>query len=259
MFVVTGAAGSIVSAIIADLAAASGGTFYLLDKVPQPDPENPDIQRFVNDKERLKRDLFERIKARGERATPAMVERELATLERAHAALGALQAVRAAGGVARYYSVDLTDADAIAGAIAEVRENSGHIDALIHAAGFEISRFLPDKQPREFDLVFDVKCDGWFNLLHAIGSMPLGATVAFSSIAGRLRQRRPDGLQRRQRLALQVHLELSDDATRDARHCDRLDGVGRYRHGHPRLDPEDDGNGWHRHASSGRRNSHRAT
>ena len=31
VFVITGAAGSIVSAITADLAAASGGTFYLLD------------------------------------------------------------------------------------------------------------------------------------------------------------------------------------------------------------------------------------
>ena len=30
-----------------------------------------------------------------------------------------------------------------------------------------------------------MKSDGWFNLLHAIGDMPLGATVAFSSVAGR--------------------------------------------------------------------------
>ena len=34
VFVVTGAAGSIVSAITADLAEASGGTFHLLDLVP---------------------------------------------------------------------------------------------------------------------------------------------------------------------------------------------------------------------------------
>jgi hypothetical protein len=51
VFVVTGAAGSIVSAITADLAAASGGTFYLLDLVPKPDPDNPDLKRFVTDKE----------------------------------------------------------------------------------------------------------------------------------------------------------------------------------------------------------------
>jgi hypothetical protein len=44
---------------------------------------------------------------------------------------------------------------------------------------------LPDKDPKEFDLVFDVKADGFFNLLHSVGDMPLGATVVFSSVAGR--------------------------------------------------------------------------
>ncbi len=185
VFVVTGAAGSIVSAITADLAIASGGTFYLLDLVPEPDPENPDLKRFVTDKDGLKRDLFARIQARGERATPALVEKELAGLERAQAANSAIAAVRAAGGTAHYFSVNLTDADAVTKIIQQVRERSGRIDVLLHAAGTERSHFLPDKDAREFDLVFDVKSDGWFNLLHAIGDMPLGATVAFSSIAGR--------------------------------------------------------------------------
>ena len=93
--------------------------------------------------------------------------------------------MRAAGGIAHYFSVNLTDANAVAKIIDRVRERSGHIDVLLHAAGMERSHLLPDKDPREFDLVFDVKSDGWFNLLHAIGDMPLGATVAFSSIAGR--------------------------------------------------------------------------
>jgi NAD(P)-dependent dehydrogenase (short-subunit alcohol dehydrogenase family) len=185
VFVITGAAGSIVSAITTDLAAASGGTFYLLDLVPEPDPNNPDLQRFLNDKEGLKRDLFARIQARGERATPALVEKELAALERAQAAQTAIDAVRAAGGTAHYFSVNLTDADAVAKVIDQVREHSGRIDVLLHAAGMERSHFMPDKDPREFDLVFDVKSDGFFNLLRAIGDMPLGATVAFSSIAGR--------------------------------------------------------------------------
>ncbi len=185
VFLITGAAGSIVSAITADLAAASGGTFYLLDLVPEPDPDNPDLKRFVSDKEGLKRDLFARIQARGERATPALVEKELAALERAQAAQSAIDAVRTAGGTAYYFSVNLTDTDAVARVINQVRERSGRIDVLLHAAGIERSHFLPDKDPHEFDLVFDVKCDGWFNLLRAIGDMSLGATVAFSSIAGR--------------------------------------------------------------------------
>jgi len=185
VFLITGAAGSIVSAITADLAAASGGTFYLLDLVPQPEPDNPDLKRFITDKENLKRDLFARIQTRGDRATPALVEKELANLERAHAAQTAIDAVRAAGGKPYYFSVNLTDADAVARVIDQVRQRSGRIDVLLHAAGIERSHSLPDKDPREFDLVFDVKSDGFFNLLHAIGEMPLGATVAFSSIAGR--------------------------------------------------------------------------
>lgn len=185
VFVVTGAAGSIVSAITADLAAASGGTFYLLDLVPEPDSANPDLKRFVSDKEGLKQDLFARLKASGKRATPALVEKELVALERAHAAWSAISAVRAAGGTAHYFSVNLTDAESVAGVIQQVRERSGRIDVLLHAAGIERSHFLPDKDQREFDLVFDVKSHGWFHLLRAIGDMPLGATVAFSSIAGR--------------------------------------------------------------------------
>ena len=185
VFLITGAAGSIVSAITADLAAASGGTFYLLDLVPEPDPNNPDLKRFASDKEGLKRDLFARIQSRGERATPALVEKELAALERAQAAQNAIDAVRAAGGTPYYFSANLSDSDAVANIINQVGERNGRIDVLLHAAGLDRSRALSEKEPREFDLVFDVKSDGFFNLLHAIGDMPLGATVAFSSIAGR--------------------------------------------------------------------------
>ena len=153
--------------------------------MPKPDPDNPDLKRFVNDRESLKRDLFARIQTRGERATPALVEKELASLERAQAAQSAIDAVNAAGGTPHYFSVNLADAEAVAKVIGQVREHSGRIDVLLHAAGIERSHSLPDKDSREFDLVFDVKSDGFFNLLHAIGEMPLGATVVFSSIAGR--------------------------------------------------------------------------
>ncbi|HYK91056.1 MAG TPA: SDR family NAD(P)-dependent oxidoreductase, partial [Acidobacteriota bacterium] len=185
VFLITGAAGSIVSAITADLAAASGGTFYLLDLAPAPDPANSDLQRFAADKENLKHDIFERLKQRGERVTPVMVEKEMAILERTHAALSAINAVKNAGGTAHYYSVNMLDREAVGRIMKEVAARSRRIDVLLHAAGLEISHLLPDKKPSEFDLVFDVKSDGWFNLISNLGEMPLGAAVVFSSIAGR--------------------------------------------------------------------------
>ncbi|MDM7995676.1 MAG: SDR family NAD(P)-dependent oxidoreductase [Acidobacteriota bacterium] len=185
VFVVTGAAGSIVSAITSDLAAASGGTFYLLDLTPEPDPNNTDIARLDSDREGLKRDIFERLKLRGERATPVMVDKEIAALERSQAALAAIQAVRRCGGTAQYHSVDLMDNASVTRVMSEIAERHGRVDVLIHAAGLEISRTIPDKKPAEFDLVFDVKSDGWFNLISGIGSKPIGAAVVFSSVAGR--------------------------------------------------------------------------
>ena len=185
VFVVTGAAGSIVSAIVADLAAASGGTFHLLDLSPEPDPADVDLVQFATDRDAFKATISERLKAGGQRPTPVLVERELSRYERLQSALTAIQAVRAAGGEAHYHSLDLTDAEAVAGVVRDISELHGRIDVLLHAAGIEISRGIADKDRREYDLVFDVKSDGWFNLLHAAGDLPIGATVAFSSVAAR--------------------------------------------------------------------------
>ncbi len=185
VFVVTGAAGSIVSAITADLAAASGGVFHLLDLTPSPDPSDPDLAAFRADRDALKATIAARLKDAGDRPTPVAIDRELARYERLNAALTAVQAVQAAGGTAHYHSVDLTNAGAVAAVMAEVAEISGRIDVLLHAAGLEISRNLPEKQPGEYDLVFDVKANGWFNVFSAAAAMPIGATVVFSSVAGR--------------------------------------------------------------------------
>src|SRR5581483_9520871 len=81
--------------------------------------------------------------------------------------------------------VDLTNADAVAKVVDQIRQRSGRIDILLHAAGMERSHLLRDKDPKEFNLIFDVKADGFLHLLHAIGDMRLGAAIVFSSIAGR--------------------------------------------------------------------------
>ncbi len=185
IFVVTGAAGGITSAIIADLAAASGGTFYLLDIVPQPDQHSPYIELFRKDKDALKQKLIEEARNDGQHPTPVQIEKRIQSVEREEAALRAIEAAQSAGGKAFYRSVDLMDGLAVKAAFDEIRQSYGRIDVLVHAAGLEISRNLPDKDAQQFDLVFGVKADGFFNLLKAAQGMSIGATVAFSSVAGR--------------------------------------------------------------------------
>jgi NAD(P)-dependent dehydrogenase (short-subunit alcohol dehydrogenase family) len=185
VFVVTGAAGGITSAIVGDLAAASGGIFYLLDLTPEPEAGDPNIALFRTDKEELKRKLIEELKAAGERPTPVLIDRRILAIERAEAALRAIETVQAAGGTAHYHSVNLLDGLALSAVIEDVRARYGRIDVLLHAGGIEISKPLDAKDPKEFDLVFDIKADGFFSLLKAAQGLPIGATVAFSSVAGR--------------------------------------------------------------------------
>ena len=243
VFVVTGAAGSIVSAITADLAAASGGTFHLLDLTPTPDPGDPDLQAFRLDRDALKSTIAARIKADGGKPTPVAIERELARYERLDAALTAIESVEAAGGTVHYHSVDLTDADRVAAVFASVREHSDHIDVLLHAAGLEISRNLPEKEPREYDLVFDVKSDGWFNVFHAARQLPIAATVVFSSVAGRFGNQGQTDYSAANDLLCKMTSHLRRTLPRRPRTGLRLDRLGRYRHGDPWLDPEDHGDG----------------
>ena len=184
VFLVTGAAGSIVSAIIADLAAASGGTFHLLDLVPAPNASDPDLASFSDDRDGLKRALADRIRARGEKATPKLVERELARIEREKAALDAINAIERSGGSAHWHQVDLCDAEQVAAAVRDAL-SGGRIDVVVHGAGLDISHNLLDKPQAEYNLVFDVKAHGWLNLLAAMKDAPPVTAITFSSIAGR--------------------------------------------------------------------------
>ncbi len=185
VFLVTGAAGGITSAIVADLAAASRGIFYLLDLAPAPARGDAEIALLRTDKEALKRRLIEEARGRGKRPTPAQIERTLQGIERREAALRAIEAVEAAGGRAHYLSLDLRDGAAVSAVVDQVRREYGRIDVLVHAAGLLMDRTLPNKEPDQFELVFDVKVDGFFNLLRAASGLPIGATIAFSSVAGR--------------------------------------------------------------------------
>ncbi len=185
VYLITGAAGSIVSAITTDLAAANGGKFYLMDLTPEPDKDDKDILWFETDKEGLKKDLFDRLSKAGEKATPVKIDKMLAGIERKHAAFSAIRAIEQAGGTVHYFAVNLLDHDAVHAAVKMIMQNEKKLDVLLHAGGLEISKLLKDKSRDEFNLVFDVKADGWYNILSALGDFPLGAAVVFSSIAGR--------------------------------------------------------------------------
>jgi NAD(P)-dependent dehydrogenase (short-subunit alcohol dehydrogenase family)/acyl carrier protein len=184
IYLVTGAAGRLTNEIVADL-ASNGGTFYLLDYVAAPDRDDPRVALLRTDKKALREQLVDEIKTAVPEPTASMVEKIMKAIEREEAALRAIESVERHGGSAHYMCVDLLDETAVAQVIDDIRDSHGLINVLVHAAGLEMSRALPDKDPVQFNLVYDVKADGFFNLLKASEEMPLDATVVFGSMETR--------------------------------------------------------------------------
>ena len=72
----TWAAGGITSAIVGDLATASGGTFVLLDLVAEPARDDAKIALFRQDRDQLKRVLIDEARAKGEKPTPVAIDKQ---------------------------------------------------------------------------------------------------------------------------------------------------------------------------------------
>jgi short-subunit dehydrogenase len=94
-----------------------------------------------------------------------------------------------AGGTARVFVVDVTDADAIQDAADKLREDFGHIDILIANAGIGgNNRETRELRPDAVKKVIDINLLGAANSVHAVLPQMLergsGHLVAISSLAG---------------------------------------------------------------------------
>ncbi len=187
VFLISGGSGGIIRPIVEDLARSTRGTFYLLDRLPLPAANDPDILRLASDREGLKNELITRLTRDGKKPTPVQVEGALFGIDRSATTLQTLDIIEQLGGKAYYLACDVTNPSLIDDAIQKIKDTEGRIDVFLHAAGMERSRKLEMKPIEEFRLVVSVKVDGFFNLFKAMQAkdiLPRGM-VFFSSVAGR--------------------------------------------------------------------------
>jgi len=182
---ITGGAGDITGKIAADLAGNFGGTYYLADLIPAPAPDDPDVRAFRENREALKATLIQRLKQKGERVTPVVVDKALRQVERKAVAARNLQEVSNRGGQAHSLAFDVTDTKAASEAVGKIIEAHGRIDLILHAAGLEHSQAIGKKTKESFDLIFGVKVFGLHALLRATREVPVKGIMLFGSIAGR--------------------------------------------------------------------------
>ncbi|MEB3370983.1 SDR family NAD(P)-dependent oxidoreductase [Saccharopolyspora mangrovi] len=180
VLVVTGGARGVTALCVRALAQHTQAEFVLLGRTELTD--EPSWAQGVPD-DGLKAAAIEEIKACGERPTPREVERRSREQIAQREIRATVDAVRQAGAQARYIAVDVTDHDAVAAALAPLRDR---ITGVVHGAGVLADAHLTDKTGDEIHRVFRTKLTGLRAILDATDADALRHLVLFTSVAGLL-------------------------------------------------------------------------
>ncbi len=181
--VASGGARGVTAATLIALAKATGASFALLGRTTLQD--EPASVATANTDAQLKSALLTAAKASGTLPTPAALGKQVKQILANREIRGTLSAIEAAGGKARYLSVDVNAASTVTTALDSVRSDWGPITALVHGAGVLADKLIAEKTVEQFNFVFDTKVNGLTALLAATQSDPLKWVVMFSSVAAR--------------------------------------------------------------------------
>lgn len=182
VFVVSGGARGITARCVERLAAFYQCKFILLGRSAQE--ADPTWAFGAKDEAALKKAAMDELKRRGEKPTPASVEKMTRDVLAQREIAGTLTTIQANGGTAVYHSVDITDASAVRRAIADSASRLGKVTGIIHGAGNLADKLIENKTQKDFETVYAAKVQGLENLLAAIPAEQLQHLVLFSSVAG---------------------------------------------------------------------------
>ncbi|MHB8634297.1 MAG: SDR family NAD(P)-dependent oxidoreductase [Thermoplasmatota archaeon] len=185
VILVSGGAQGITAEILAALAPQKP-RLALLGRTPLP----PDAERWATWQDAqwksAEGEAAAALKARGERATPVAIQKEVAPMRKAAEVQRNLVRLRSLGAEAIYVAADVASTAAVKGALQRIHSEWGQgVDGVLHAAGVEISKDISAKDRAQFAQVFAAKADGWDALMAALAKDRVQFLVAFGSVAGR--------------------------------------------------------------------------
>ncbi|MBL4837439.1 MAG: SDR family NAD(P)-dependent oxidoreductase, partial [Kordiimonadaceae bacterium] len=85
-----------------------------------------------------------------------------------------------------YRQVDVSDGEAVAALVAEIRQCDGRIDGVVHSAGLTRDGIIARKTAKDLQAVLSPKVAGLMNLDAAIGDEPLDFMLLMASVSGAL-------------------------------------------------------------------------
>ncbi len=173
---VTGGAGGITYEIIKQVVKTYKTNLVILDinDIYSTDPKYLDKSA---DQARLMAQLREDMPG----VKPVEIKRSLDRIMRVRQSVENIEYLKSLGVSVEYICTDVTDYEAVKKAV----DSCDRIDGIFHAAGMEMSQFIPKKELWSFELVVDVKVKGMRNLLRATRDRDYKYFFTFSSVTAR--------------------------------------------------------------------------
>ncbi|PIG93475.1 SDR family NAD(P)-dependent oxidoreductase [Gloeocapsopsis sp. IPPAS B-1203] len=178
VFLVSGGAKGITAQCVIELAKAKQCKFMILGR-SSPSPE-PVWAMGCHDEAELKKRIMEYLVASGEKPTPVMVQKQYKAIASSREIQATLNAIEQAGSKAEYFSVDVTDTEALQA----IADRLTAVTGIIHGAGNLADKRIEKKTSEDFDTVYAAKVTGLANLLRYIPASQLQQLILFSSVAG---------------------------------------------------------------------------
>lgn len=180
---VSGGARGITAHCVTRLAEEAKCSFILLGRtsIDQPLPE---WAKNGLDESGMKRRIMEDLTAKGEKASPAVIQKTYKDYVARREIENTLQAVTDAGGQVEYLDVDITDGKELKQRVTEAAGKIGPIRGIIHGAGTLADKTIERKTEEDYEKVYSPKVTGLKNLLNCVPASRLDFLVLFSSLVG---------------------------------------------------------------------------
>lgn len=180
---VTGGAFGVTADVAIALSQMAQPTLILVGRSPLPTEESPQTNGLSGSALRTK--LIEQARARGEKFTPAEIEKRLARIAKDRSIRANLDAAQRAGATIEYHAIDVRDSASFGALIDDLYRRFGRIDGVIHGAGVIEDKRIKDKTPASFANVFGTKVSSALTLVQKLRPESLEFLVFFSSVSGR--------------------------------------------------------------------------
>lgn len=179
-WIVAGGGRGITAMTAMELAERHGLTLQLLGMAPPPKIDAATREHALRDRADLRRVTMRQVQASGQ--NPVKHWRQM---EKAIEIDLTLAECQRRGIRARYHSVNVSDADAVAAVVDQIRREDGPIRGVIQGAGSGQDARFDRKRTEKVDQCLSAKIDGTVSLAYATRNDPLEWFVGFGSISGR--------------------------------------------------------------------------